>query len=289
MKLLALMTSNPTEPSFLKKLFSNRSGMMGVGILAFLAVVAAFSWRIAPYTPYAIVADPYLPPSVTHAFGTDGLGRDIFSQMVYGAGVSLEVGFISALGITILGTVVGLVAGYYGSYVDQVLMRLVDVLLVIPATVFMIFVALILGSTLSSVLVVIIAFGWPPMARMIRSQTLTLKHRGFVESAVVSGAPKWYVLTKVILPNVTSLILANGILAVIYSIIAEASLSFLGLVSSTNYSWGTVLNNAQVEGAVYHNGILWITVPGLAIAVTGIAMTLIARAIGDITDPKYST
>lgn len=289
MKPSALLISDSGEATFLKKLLSNRGGALGLGILAFLAVVASFSARITPYTPYAIVAEPYLPPSIIHVFGTDGLGRDIFSQMVYGTWVSLEVGFVSALGITILGTVIGMIAGYYGSYVDQVLMRFVDVLLVIPATVFMIFVAMILGPSLSSVLLVITAFGWPPMARMIRSQTLTLKQRGFVESAVVSGAPKWYVLAKVILPNVTSLILANGILAVIYSIIAEASLAFLGLASFANYSWGTVLNNAQVEGAVYHNGIFWITVPGLAIAVTGIAMTLIARAIGDITDPKYST
>lgn len=283
-----LRTASGTD-TFLKKLLNSRGGMTGLIILAALSLIAVLSSFIAPYSPYAIIAKPYLQPSSSHLFGTDGLGRDIFSQMIYGTSLSLEIGFISAIGITTIGTLVGIVSGYIGSFVDEVLMRFVDVMLVIPSIAFMIFVSSIMGPGVVTVLVVIIVFGWPPMSRMVRSQVLSLKKRGFVENAVVSGASKPFILFRMILPNITSLILANALLAVIYAIIADASLAFIGLASTTSYSWGTVLYNAQVEGAIYHNGILWITLPGVAIAVTGIAMTLLARAIGDITDPRYST
>ncbi len=273
----------------LLRLLHSKSGLVGIFILAALSAVALLSSFIAPYSPYAIVASPYLPPSQSHLLGTDGLGRDIFSQMIYGTRLSLEIGFVSAVGITVIGTVVGVVSGFAGSYVDEALMRFVDVMLVIPSIAFMIFVATIMGPGVVSVLTVIIVFGWPPLSRMIRSQTLSIKRRGFVESAVVSGSPRYYTLFRVILPNMTSLIVANAMLAVIYAIIADASLAFIGLASTNSYSWGSVLYNAQIEGAIYHNGMLWITLPGVAIAITGIAMTLIARAFGDITDPRFST
>jgi peptide/nickel transport system permease protein len=274
------VVENPSR-NVLGRLLSSRGGLAGLVMLGFLVVVAVFAGFIAPYSPYAIVAQPYLPPSLAHPFGTDGLGRDVFSQMVYGTRLSLLVGFASALGITALGMLVGLVSGYVGSHVDEALMRIVDVLLVIPSLVFMIFMVAVLGPSFVTVLSVIIGFGWPPMARMIRSQTLSLKTRGFVESSIVSGAPTWYILFRTILPNLVSLVAANGVLAVIYAIVADASLAFLGLGSSGGYSWGTVLNNAEVEGAVYHNGLVWVSVPGVAIAFTGVAITLVARALAD--------
>ncbi|MBX8638022.1 MAG: ABC transporter permease [Thermoplasmata archaeon] len=289
LKLERLFKTESGTDTFLKKLLMNRGGMTGLIILSALAVIALFSSFIAPYSPYAIVAKPYLPSSAAHLFGTDGLGRDIFSQMIYGTRLSLEIGFVSAVGITSIGTLVGIVSGYIGSFVDEVLMRFVDVMLVIPSIAFMIFVSTIMGPGVITVLTVIIVFGWPPMSRMIRSQVLSLKKRGFVESAIVSNTTKTFILFRMILPNIISLILANALLAVIYAIIADASLAFIGLASTTSYSWGTVLYNAQIEGAIYHNGILWITLPGLAIALTGVSMTLLARAFGDITDPRYST
>ena len=289
MKASRLLVSASGEDTFLKKLVYNKAALAGLIMLSFLAVIAVFSADIAPYRPDLFVAQPYLPPSSAHLFGTDGLGRDVFSQMIYGTSHSLEIGFVSALGITLLGAGIGIVAGYLGRYVDEVLMRIVDVLLVIPSIAFMIFVAVILGPGLESILLVIILFGWPPMARMIRSQTLSLREREFVESAIVSGAPRRYILTRLIFPNVLNLVIANGILAVIYGIIAEVSLAFLGIASTKTYSWGTVLYNAQNEGAIYHGGLWWILMPGIFIAFTGVAITLVARAIGDITDPRYST
>lgn len=283
-----LLTSSG-EDTFIKKLLSNRAAFAGIAIILILVLISLFARQIAPYNPYAFVAKPYQPPTLSHPFGTDGLGRDVFSQMVYGTGLSLEIGFISALGITLIGTTVGIVSGYLGKYIDEVLMRIVDVLLVIPSIAFMIFVAVILGPGLRSILLVIVLFGWPPMARMIRSQTLSLREREFVESALVSGATKGYILTRMIFPNVINLVIANGILAVIYGIIADVSLAFLGIASTNSYSWGTVLYNAQNEGAIYHSGLLWILAPGIFIALTGVAVTLIARAIGDVTDPRYNS
>ncbi len=288
MNMKRLLADASGEDTFFRKLLSNRAALAGLIMLLVLVFIALFAHQIAPYKPDRFVAQPYQPPTASHLFGTDGLGRDVFSQMVYGTSISLEVGFVSAIGITLLGTTVGIISGYLGRYVDEILMRLVDVLLVIPSIAFMIFVAVILGPGLESILLVIILFGWPPMARMIRSQTLSLREREFVESAVVSGAPKRYILLRLIFPNVLNLVIANGILAVIYGIIAEVSLAFLGIASTKSYSWGTVLYNAQNEGAIYHGGLLWILAPGIFIAVTGVAITLIARAIGDITDPRYS-
>ena len=289
MNLEKLLVGASGEDTVLNKLLHNKTALIGLAILLTLVLIAALAPIISPHSPQALVAKPYLPPSPEYPFGTDGLGRDVFSQMIYGTSLSLEIGFVSAVGISLLGTTVGIVSGYMGSYIDEALMRIVDVLLVIPAIALMIFIAVILGPGVESVLIVIILFGWPPMARMIRSQTLALRSAGFVESAIVSGAPKSYILSRLIFPNVLSLVLANGILAVIYGIVVDASLAFLGLTSTTNYSWGTVLYNAQNEGAIFNGGIVWILAPGLFIAMTGIAITLIARAIGDITDPRYST
>lgn len=271
--------------TFLRRFISNRGGMVGLLILIFLSLTSVFAHFIAPYSPYAIVAKPYLQPSFNHLFGTDGIGRDIFSQMVYGTSLSLEIGFLSALGISAIGTVVGLVSGYVGHITGEIMMRFVDVMLVIPTIAFMVFVAALLGPGFVTILLVIIIFGWPPMSRMVRAQTLTLKNREFVESAVVSSASKTYILFRVIFPNLLSLILANGILAALYAIIADASLSFLGLASTNHYSWGTVLSNAEIEGAIYHNGLTWVVVPGLAIAITGIAITLVARAARQTLEP----
>lgn len=289
MKASRLLYTDYGEETLLKKLISNKTSLAGMIILAAMSLIAILAPYIAPYSPDAIIAKTYLPPSAAHLFGTDGLGRDIFSQMIWGSRVSLEVGFISAIGITTLGALIGMASGYIGSYVDEVLMRIVDVLLVIPAIAFMIFVAVILGPSLGSILIVIIVFGWPPMSRMVRSQTLSLKQRAFVESAVISGTSRRYIISRLIFPNVLSLVIANGILAVIYSIIAQVSLAFLGLASTAAYSWGSVLYNAEVENAIYHGGTVWILAPGLFIAITGIAITLIARSLGDITDPRYSS
>ncbi len=289
MNLNRLFYTTYGEETVLKKLISNRASLSGILILGVMSLLAILAPYVAPYSPYAISSETYLQPSYSHLFGTDGLGRDIFSQMIWGSRLSLEVGFVSALGITSLGALVGMGSGYIGGYVDEALMRVVDVLLVIPAIAFMIFVAVILGPSVSSLLIVIIVFGWPPMARMVRSQTLSLKQRSFVETAVIGGAPRRYIIGNLIFPNVLSLVIANGILAVIYSIIAQVSLSFLGLASTSQYSWGSVLYNAEAESAIYHGGILWILMPGIFIAITGIAITLIARSMGDISDPRYST
>ena len=227
------------------RFLQTKGAIVGISILVFLILIALLAPIIAPSGPFAIVASPYLPPSFKFPFGTDGLGRDIFAQMIWGTRLSLEIGFYSALGITSIGAIVGLISGYLGSVYDEVLMRLVDVILVIPSIAFMIFVSVLLGPSVLTVLIVIIVFGWPPMARMVRSQVLSLKQRSFIESAKVGGASTSYIIFRMLLPNVLSLITANGILAVVYSIVAQVSLAFLGLSPSNVYSWGTVLYNAQ--------------------------------------------
>lgn len=270
------------------KLFGNKGAVAGLAILVFLILLAILAPLIAPRGPFAIVGMPYLSPSIKFPFGTDGLGRNIFAQMIWGTRLSLEIAFYSALGITAIGTFVGLVSGYLGSVYDEVLMRLVDVILVIPSIAFMIFVSVLLGPSVFTILIVIVVFGWPPMARMVRSQVLSLKQRNFIESAKLGGAPPTYIISRLLLPNVISLIIANGILAVVYSIVAEVSLAFLGLSPSNVYSWGTVLYNALTESAIYNHGYVWIIMPGVFIALTGIGITLLARSFSDIIDPRYA-
>ncbi len=221
--------------------------------------------------------------------GTDATGLDVFSQMLYGARISLLVGLLSAFIGIALGLVIGLISGYLGKLVDEVLMRFTDMLLVIPSLPLLIVLIAVLGKSLGAsrlpILIIVIGFlGWMGFARVVRSQVLTLKERPFVEAAKAAGAGTGHIATRHIIPNIVGLIYVNLALAVPGAILAEAALSFLGLGDTTVVSWGRMLYEVQVSAA--QRMWWWVIPPGLSIALVSLSFVLIGYSLDEIFNPR---
>lgn len=216
--------------------------------------------------------------------GTDHLGRDIYAQFLYGARLSLMVGLLSAVLSVVVGLTVGVVAGYVGGIVDEILMRISDMLLVLPSLPLLIVLIAVLGTSTTNLIIIIGGLGWMGFARMVRSQTLTLKERPFIEAAKAVGSGTKHLISKHILPNVMSLVYVSLALAVPSAILSEAALSWLGLFNPKVVSWGRMLYDAQ-----NHEGIenwWWIIPPGISIALVSLSFILIGYALDEILNPR---
>jgi peptide/nickel transport system permease protein len=270
----------------------SKMGMAGLITLVFFIVVAVG----APFIANACMLDPTCPstgailagPSLHYPFwfGTDNFGRAVLSLTVWGSRISLLVGLVSTAITMILGTGIGLIAGYYGRWRETVLMRFTDWILVIPFLPLAIVLATILGTSLFTIIFVIGISSWPGTARVIRAQVLSLKTRAYVERSRALGASDWHLITRHILPNVGPLVYANTVLTVAIAILSEATLSFLGLGDPLHTSWGTILENAFGQGAPFAGNWWWIVPPGLAIVAVVLAFTMIGYALDDILNPK---
>jgi peptide/nickel transport system permease protein len=270
----------------------SKMGMAGLIILIFFVVIAI----AAPIVADKCNLDPTCPstgevlagPSLHYPFwfGTDNFGRPVLTLTVWGARISLLVGLVSTLITIVIGTGIGLIAGYYGRWRETVLMRFTDWILVIPFLPLAIVLATILGTSLFTIIFVIGISSWPGTARVIRAQVLSLKTRAYVERARALGASDWHLITRHILPNVGPLVYANTVLTVAIAILSEATLSFLGLGDPLHTSWGTILENAFGQGAPFAGDWWWIVPPGLAIVFVVLAFTMIGYALDDILNPK---
>ena len=268
----------------------NKMGMAGLIILGFFIFVAIF----APLLASSCGLDPTCPstgaqlqpPTLGYPFGTDDLGRSVLTLTIWGTRISMTVGLIATAITMVIGTSIGLIAGYYGAWRETVLMRVTDWFLVIPFLPLAIVLATLLGPSFYTVIFVIGITSWPSTARVIRAQVLSLKTRPYVERSRALGASDWHLVTRHILPNVGPLIFANTVLTVAVAILSEATLSFLGLGDPLHTSWGTILENSFGAGAPFAGNWWWVVPPGLAIVLVVLSFTMIGYALDDILNPK---
>ncbi len=274
---------------FFKKLWMHKQGRIGLIIIAFLAILAIFAPLIAPYDPYDVTqrAAKGLTPSWQHLLGTSiTTGQDIFSMLIYGTRSSLSIGLITGIVIAILGSLFGIIAGYLGGWVDTIIMRVVDVLLVIPTLPLVIVMTNVLGTSYAVIVIVFAAFGWTGLARVIRSQVMLIKNANYVKAAELAGASKWYIMWRHILPAVSNLLIMSTALTSAGIMVAEAGLSFLGLGNPTAISWGKMLADAQSSGAMLF-GYWWsILAPGVGIFLSVYSFMRIGLALEEILNPR---
>ncbi len=270
---------------------ANRAGMLGlVFLLSFIGMALLAPILATHDDPFSItwaeVNPQYEAPSLKFLFGTDYYGRDIWSLTLWGSRASLIVGFLASLVSIVLGTSVGLGAGYFGRIADEALMRMTDFILVMPWFPLMIVFTMLMGRSFENVIIVIGITSWPPTARIVRSQVLSVKERVFVERARAVGAGSGRIIWRHILPNVFPLIFANTILLIANSIFSESFLDFFGLGDPTVISWGTMLE-AAYEYHAFSSFAWWtIVAPGLCIILLIMAFYLIGDALDEVLNPK---
>ncbi len=266
----------------------DRMGLAGLIILLFFIGVAIFAiFADKSGTEITKATGPRLaPPSLQYPFGTDDQGRSVLTLTIQGAKISLLVG-LSATAITMLiGSAVGLVAGFRTGWVDALLMRITDWGLVIPWLVLAISLASIFGQSLFVIILVIGLTTWPSTARLVRAQTLSVKERPYVERAKALGAGNWHLITRHILPNVMPVIMANTVLIVAIAILSETALSFLGLGDPFSVSWGQILEQAHDGAATSQGAWWWLGAPGVCIVLVVLAFTMIGFALDQIINPR---
>lgn len=266
-------------------LYKNKLMLTGSGIVLLLMVVSMLAPWIAPYDPGQINLNNVLaPPSADHLFGTDPLGRDVFSRMIYGARISLKVGFVATGLAIIIGTVLGAVSGYYGGWIDSVIMRVVDIMLCFPTFFLILAVIAFLEPSIWNIMIVIGLTGWMGVTRLVRADFISLKERDFVNAARAIGASDSRIIFMHILPNSMASILVAATLGVAGAILTESALSFLGIgVQPPTPSWGNILTAGKDNIDIAW----WLSLyPGLAILITVVGYNLLGEGIRDLFDPR---
>jgi peptide/nickel transport system permease protein len=275
----------------LRVIWSYPSGAVGLFVVLLFVALAVFAPLIAPYGPFEVVynADHSVvrlaAPDWRTWLGTTNQGMDVFSQLVWGSRVALLVGLLSAIGSAMIGTLIGLVSGYFGGWIDEVLMRATDIAFGIPFLPFAIVVIAIAKPSLALVILLVVLFLWRTTARVIRSQVLSLKSRGFVWAARAAGASDTHILWRQILPNVLPISFLYMAIGVQAGVMLEAALSFLGFGDPNVQSWGIMLNAAFRAGAM-RSAWWWVLPPGVALSMFVIAVFMITRAFEDRLNPQ---
>lgn len=273
------------KSDFLYRFSRNKVAVAGSIVVILLFIISLLAPWIAPYDPSNVNLQMVLaPPSDSHLFGTDQLGRDVLSRMIWGARISLKVGFV-ATGIAILiGTILGAIAGYYGKWVDAAIMRFTDIMLCFPAFFLILAVIAILEPSIWNIMVVIGATGWMGVTRLVRADFISLKERDFVQAARAIGASDLRIIFGHILPNAMASVLVTATLGVAGAILTESALSFLGIgVQPPTSSWGNILTAGKDNIDIAW----WLSLyPGLAILITVLGYNLLGEGIRDTLDPR---
>jgi oligopeptide/dipeptide ABC transporter ATP-binding protein len=288
---------HPPQPSpalnFWRLFRRNKMGLVGLCMLAAIIFIAVFAALIAPYDPYApqVVTpdDIYQPPSPEHPLGTDDAGKDELSLFVYGARVSLIVGFFASFIAIAIGGTIGISAGFYGGRTESLLMRFNDIMLVIPDLALMVVIIALTKPSLWNIILVIGLLGWTFTSRIVRSQTLAVKSKKFVLRARAIGAGNRHIIFTHILPLVLPLLVVNAVLVISVSILNESALSFLGLGDPTKISWGQMLNYAFERGAMSAGAWWALVVPGFGIVWVVLALTLLGQGLEQVFNPRLES
>jgi peptide/nickel transport system permease protein len=270
---------------FFKRLSKNSLAMSGLIIVIVLFAIAIFANALAPYPPDRIDTSRILEaPSEAHWLGTDGLGRDVLSRMIHGAGVSLSVGFVAVTISTLIGVILGALAGYYGGWTDSVVMRFVDIMLCFPSFFLILAVIAFIGPSIWNIMIVIGVTSWMGVTRLVRAEFLTLRERDFVKAAICQGASDIRIIFIHILPNAMAPVLVSATLGVAQAVLVESGLSFLGIgVQPPDPSWGNMLTAGKDNIEIAW----WLSLfPGLAILVTVMGYNLLGEGIRDSLDPR---
>jgi peptide/nickel transport system permease protein len=274
----------------LTQLLHNKKALVGVTILFIVILLAVFAPMLTEYGPTQRAGRPHQPPSGDHLLGTTRLGYDVFTRLLYGARVSLAVGFGAGLLITVIGTVLGIIAGYKGGVVDEVITFFTNMVLVIPNLPLLLVLAAFIGQASPLVIALILGFtSWAWGVRVTRAETLSIRQRDFVKSAEMLGEPGWRIMAFEVFPNLISIVGINFIGSVIFAVITEATLEFLGLGDPNTVSWGIMLYNAQNASALSVGAWWELLTPCVALAVLGLGLALINFAIDEIANPRLRT
>lgn len=277
-------------PGTLSVLLRNRKVVIGLVIIAIYLLVAIFGPWLTEHAPLQRVARPHQPPSDEHFLGSTRMGRDVFTQLIWGTRTSLFVGVLAGFIITAIGTMLGILAGYVGGWVDEVINFFTNVALVIPQLPLLLVIAAFLGQSSPMVIALIIGLtSWAWGARVTRAQTMSLRQREFVQASELTGEPLWRMALVVLMPNLLSIIGFNFIGSVTYTIITQATLEFLGLGDPMSVSWGNMLFNAQVTSAITVGAWWELIVPAGAIALIGVGLALLNFGIDEISNPRLRT
>ncbi|WP_433744395.1 oligopeptide ABC transporter permease [Falsibacillus pallidus] len=270
----------------LKKFLKHKLAVAGLIIFSLIILMAVFAPWIAPKSPYSIADEFAAPPSKAHLLGTDQVGRDLLSRLIYASRISLSVGLGAVAIYTVIGTILGAAAGYFGKAVDMIIMRITDVFMSFPYLMVILVLVSIMGPSLFNIIVVLGLLGWPPIARIVRGSLLSIKEMDYIKAGVALGysAPK--VIFQHILPNCLAPILVNATFGIASAIIMEASLSFLGMgVQPPTASWGNMLTEAQSLTVLASQPWLWIP-PGMMILLSVLSINFMGDGLRDAMDPK---
>jgi peptide/nickel transport system permease protein len=268
---------------FWHRFLSNPRVTLSLLWLIFIVAVAAAAPLLEPTSPFAIVSKPFSPPFGEFLLGTDSLGRSLFAGLIYGARTSLLIAIIATLAAVAFGTLIGSIAGFYAGIIDDVLMRSSEFFQTIPSFIFAIVLVAILAPSAHSLVIAIATVSWPPIARVVRGEVISIKSREFVQAAIVVGQRDMAILVGQVLPNALSPLIVTGSLLVANAILIESALSFLGLGAPDLMSWGFQIG----AGRAFLRDAWWlVTVPGVAILLTVLAINLVGEGLNDALNPR---
>ena len=271
---------------FLRRFARNRPALVGVAVLVAVAALALLAPAFYPRSPFEMIGKPFEPPLASTLLGTDQLGRDVTAGVVHGARVTLLIGLVATFIAILLGVTLGGIAGYFGGWVDTLLMRLTEIFQTIPFFLFAILLVAVLTPSVHSVVLAIAVVSWPPMARLVRSEFLSMRNREFVQACVAMGMGHGRIILRHILPNTLSSIIVTASLMVATAILIESSLSFLGLSDPNVMSWGFIIG----AGRTAIRSAWWVcAIPGIAILLTVMSINLVGEGLNDALNPRLRT